>query len=264
MHNQRVVNLIIYFYPAPAVMYVPIMSLTRPPPATHASSVFERLRGDILDGRLPPGGRLQIRALMTVYAIGQTPLREALNRLSAEGLVLSEDQRGFAVPGISADELTELTETRCWLEERGLRESMARATEAWEEAVLVAGHRLARTPRVAEGEGALGWEARHRDFHRLLVAQCGSRWLIGFCAQLTDRHQRYRRLAARRAFPERDVAAEHAAILGAVLARDADRAVALLVAHYRRTAAVILADGALFGSAGGGGEPEGECGFPAA
>ncbi|MCQ4158615.1 GntR family transcriptional regulator [Roseomonas sp. GC11] len=225
------------------------MSISRPAPATHASSIFERLRGDILDGRLPPGGRLQIKALMESYGIGQTPLREALNRLSAEGLVLSEDQRGFAVPGISAGELTELTRTRCWLEERGLRESMAVVTEEWEEALLLAGHRLARTPRVPEGELGAAWEVRHREFHRLLISRCGSRWLIGFCEQMTDRHQRYRRLAARRAFPERDVGGEHAAILEAVLARDVEKAVALLTAHYQRTAAVILEDETLFGTA---------------
>jgi DNA-binding GntR family transcriptional regulator len=223
------------------------MSLTRPSSITHASSVFERIRNDILDGLLPPGGRLQIKALMESYGIGQTPLREALNRLSAEGMVISEDQRGFAVPGISADELVELTRTRCWLEERGLRESMAAANDAWEEAVLLAGHRLERTPRAPDGPLAAAWEPRHREFHRLLVGNCGSRWLVGFCDQMTDRHQRYRRLASRRAFPERDVLSEHRQIQEAVLKRDVDGAVALLTAHYQRTAAVILADDALFG-----------------
>lgn len=232
------------------MMYAVAMSLPRPIATTHASSIFERLRSDILDGRLPPGAKLQIKGLMESYAIGQTPLREALNRLSAEGLVASEDQRGFAVPGISAAELEELTRTRCWLEERGLRESMAAATEEWEEAVLLAGHRLARTPRAPEGEVAGAWELRHREFHRLLIGRCGSRWLIGFCEQLTDRHQRYRRLAARRAFPERDVVGEHTAIMQAVLARDVEQAVALLTAHYRRTAEVILEDEALFGAPG--------------
>ncbi|MGX9961884.1 GntR family transcriptional regulator [Roseomonas sp. F4] len=218
-------------------------------PSTHASSVFERIRADILAGRLAPGRRLQIKAMMESYQIGQTPLREALNRLSADGLVHCSDQRGFTVPGISAAELLELTKTRCWLEERGLRESMAAATVEWEERLLVAGHRLARTPRGPDGEAAAedaAWEARHRDFHRLLVGGCGSSWLIGFCDQLTDRHQRYRKLAARRAFPRRDVEAEHQAILDAVLKRDPDRAVALLTAHYTQTAEIILEDDTIF------------------
>jgi DNA-binding GntR family transcriptional regulator len=225
------------------------MSTARAPALTHATSVYERLRADILAGRLRPGRRLQIKAMMESYEVGQTPLREALNRLAADGLVVAEDQRGFAVPGISADELRELTRTRCWLEERALRESMAAATPAWEEALLVAGHRLWRTPRGLDSDDPAAeapWEARHREFHDLLVANCGSRWLVGFCQQLTDRHQRYRKLAARRAFPHRNVEAEHRAILDAVLRRDADAAVALLVEHYTATADIILQDTAIF------------------
>lgn len=225
------------------------MSASRSGPMTHASSVYERIRADILDGKLLPGHRLPIKALMETYEIGQTPLREALNRLSADGLVAAEDQRGFTVPAISAAELTELTRTRCWLEERALRESMAQATEAWEEAVLLAGHRLLRTPRrpdITDGEADALWEERHRAFHDALVSNCGSRWLIGFCAQLTDRHQRYRKLAARRGFPHRDVQAEHQGILDAVLQRDADTAVARLMAHYQLTADIILGDPSIF------------------
>jgi DNA-binding GntR family transcriptional regulator len=216
---------------------------------THASSVYERIRTDILAGKLRPGGRLQIKRMMETYEVGQTPLREALNRLTADGLVTAEDQRGFTVPGISVAELRELTRTRCWLEERALRESMAATTEGWEEAVLLAGHRLLRTPRGLDSEepGAdTEWEARHRAFHDLLVSNCGSRWLVGFCAQLTDRHQRYRKLAARRAFPHRDVQTEHRTILDAVLARDADAAVGLLIAHYTATADIILKDETVF------------------
>ncbi len=225
------------------------MSTARAPVLTHASSVYERIRADILAGRLRPGRRLQIKAMMESYEVGQTPLREALNRLAADGLVTAEDQRGFAVPPISAEELRELTRTRCWLEERALRESMAAATPAWEEALLVAGHRLSRTPRGLDSDAPGAdepWEARHRDFHNLLVANCGSRWLVGFCQQLTDRHQRYRKLAARRAFPHRDVDAEHRAILDAVLRRVADDAVAHLIAHYSTTADIILGDESVF------------------
>ena len=73
---------------------------------THASSVHERLRADILSGRLP------IRTLMERYGIGQTPLREALNRLAAAGLLRAEDQRGFAIPGISACTAPRFPDTR--------------------------------------------------------------------------------------------------------------------------------------------------------
>ena len=216
---------------------------------THATSVHDRIRADLLDGRLAPGTRLQIRALMERYGVGQTPLREALNRLTADGLVEIRDQRGFVVPGISVAELLELTRTRCWLEERALRESMAHATPEWEEALVLAHHRLSRAQRVPDpgiSNNASEWEQRHREFHGTLLSGCRSRWLIGFCEQLTDRHQRYRRLAASRPFPRRDVAREHADILGAVLAGEVDTAVSRLVSHYEATVAVILKDPDVF------------------
>lgn len=221
------------------------MSTAQAAVPTHASSAYERIRADIVAGKLLPGRRLQIRAMMASYQVGQTPLREALNRLAADGLVAAEDQRGFTLPPISAEELRELTRTRCWLEQRALQESMAAATEEWEEALLLAGHRLLRTPRGLDSDDPAAealWETRHRAFHDLLIGNCGSRWLVGFCAQLTDRHQRYRKLAARRAFPHRDVKAEHQAILEAVLRRDVAAAEALLVAHYTTTADIILAE----------------------
>ena len=96
----------------------------RPPSSTTlASAAYERLRRDIRIGRLAPGEKLRIDALRAIYEIGASPLREALNRLSAEGLVVQEDQRGFRVPPVSIEDLLELTRTRCWLNEIALRES---------------------------------------------------------------------------------------------------------------------------------------------
>src|SRR5579871_5235850 len=99
---------------------------------TQASHVYDRLRADVLGGALAPSRKLSMRFLMDAYATGQTPLREALNRLVSDGLVESRDQRGFFVAGVSRAELVELTKTRCWLESLALRESMAHASAEWE------------------------------------------------------------------------------------------------------------------------------------
>src|ERR1700710_3118634 len=108
---------------------------------TQASNVYDRLREDLLSGLLPPTRKLQMRFLTETYATGQTPLREALNRLTAEGLVECREQRGFYVSGISEEELVELTKTRCWVESLALRESIAAASPEWEEELVVAHHR---------------------------------------------------------------------------------------------------------------------------
>lgn len=217
-------------------------------PSTRTLDLYDKLREDLLSGRLKPGQKLQMRFLMDAYQAGQTPLREALNRLTSEGLVEAREQRGFLVSPVSRSELQELTMTRCWLEGLALRKSMEAATPAWEEALVVAHHRLSRTPRSLnpeQFEDNPEWERLHRIFHRTLISQCGSTPLIGFCDHLADQLYRYRRVSIRRAFPTRKVADEHQAIVTAVLDREVDRAVALLERHYQQTADVILEDPSL-------------------
>lgn len=220
-----------------------------PGAATRATNLYDRLRTDLLDGAIQPGSKLAIEALAERYATSATPLREALSRLVADGLVHKLEQRGFAAAGISADDLAEITQTRCWLEEVALRASITAHSRAWEEALVLAHHRLARTPRSLSDERFQDnpeWEPLHRAFHRALIAGCGSRWLLAFCEQLADQHQRYRRLSAPRAFAKRGVKNEHQQLLDAALGGRADEAVALLNAHYQRTAKIILSDPGLF------------------
>lgn len=219
---------------------------------TQASTLCDRLRIDLLEGRLKPGRKLQLKFLMEEYQAGQTPIREALNRLASEGLVALRDQRGFTVTEISIPELLELTRTRIWLEERALRESMKAASVEWEEGVVLAWHRLSKTKRSLSETGLESnpeWDRLHRLFHRQLISGCGSRWLIAYCDQLVDLLYRYRQLSARKAFPTRNLHEEHEAITHAVVSGEADRAVALLSAHFQASADVISADPTLFASA---------------
>jgi DNA-binding GntR family transcriptional regulator len=218
-------------------------------PSTQASHVYDRLREDLLSGRLAPSRKLQMRFLIEMYQTGQTPLREALNRLTSDGLVEVREQRGFYVRDISRAELAELTKTRCWVESLALRESMAASTPQWEEQLLLAQHRLSRARRSlkqAEFEDNPEWERLHRIFHRTLIGNCQSQSLVAFCGQLADQLYRYRRLSIRKAFPSRHVGDEHLAIATAVMSGNTDEAVRLLTAHYWKTADVILQDEAIF------------------
>lgn len=214
-------------------------------PATLASSIYERLKGDILSATLEPGRKLQLRFLMEHYEAGQTPLREALNRLTTEDLVIGREQRGFFVKSISLEELGELTKTRCWVEGLALRESIANADPDWEEALIVAHHRLDRAPRSLNAEQFQSnpeWERLHKAFHAILISGCQSRPLIGFCEQLADQLSRYRALSSRKAFRVRKVSQEHADIVKAVLDRDSEGAMRLLKRHYEQTAEFIRTD----------------------
>jgi DNA-binding GntR family transcriptional regulator len=216
-------------------------------PATLASTVYDRLRADILTGELEPGRKLRIEFLGKRYHTGHSPIREALNRLSSDGLVERRDQRGFLVAAASAEDLAELTKARCWLEGLALSESIAARTQAWEEGVVIAYHRLSRAPRSMSPKVYREnpeWESLHRAFHLSLIAGCGSRWLLVFCAQLADQSYRYRRIAFQRAFPLRNNTHGHQAIMDAALEGNTDKAVRLLQMHLRFTADTILKNGA--------------------
>jgi len=212
---------------------------------TLAMSIYGRLRRDILTGLFEPGERLPLDALGERYRVGLTPLREALNRLSAEELVLREGKRGFRVAPVSRADLVDLATTLCWVVDVALRQSLAKGDEAWEEAVVLAAHRLQRLDsRLPSHETGVDpeWQRRHIDFHMSLIAASGLRRINDFFATLIDRYDRYMYLGvdATARWP-RDTAAEHKAILDAVMARDADLAVRLLQAHIRRTAEIVEA-----------------------
>ena len=209
---------------------------------TLASSVYDMMRQDILKGDLPPGEKLRVEYLRDRYGVGASPIREALNRLSVDGVVMRVDQKGFRVATVSVAELDELIKTRCWLEETAIRESIAAGDDAWEERLVLAFHRLSKAPRSTEQiTYAINpdWEVLHRAFHLALIGACGSRWLISYCEQLNDLADRYRQLAVRVTYPRRNELDEHKAIMGAAVNRDPDRAVEVLMDHYRRTAEII-------------------------
>jgi DNA-binding GntR family transcriptional regulator len=214
--------------------------------STQASSVYDRLRDDILTGKLQPGLKLRLKDLIERYETGNSPLREALNRLSANGMVLREENRGFRVPDASTRELAELTRTRCWLEERALRESIKNGDSAWEERIVLAFHWLARAARSTEESDRTTspvWEEHHQEFHLALISACNSAILMDFCAELHQRSFRYRNLAEVVEYRDRHELEEHRELQQAVLNRDADLAVELLMKHYTVTSEILLESG---------------------
>ena len=210
--------------------------------------VYQKLLEDILKGHLEPGRKLRLQALKDQYDVGNSPLREALNRLSANGMVVREENKGFRVSPASAAELAELVRTRCWLEEVALRESISNGDDAWEERIVLSYHRLSRAKRPTDEESFITdpeWEELHRQYHLALISACDSSFLMGYCTQLQEQALRYRNLAPVVIYRERHEKDEHEKIRDAVLNRDADEAVNLLIAHFKVTADIVLSSGAL-------------------
>src|SRR5436853_3348162 len=103
--------------------------------ATLTEQAIARIRRDVLVGRLGPASKLRIRELSERYAMGVTPIREALSKLGAEGLVLPISNRGFAVPKLSPEDLADITVARCTVEAEALRRAMTRGDAAWERGI---------------------------------------------------------------------------------------------------------------------------------
>lgn len=224
------------------VVDLPISTKGETSAASLTTRIYERLRHDILSGALAPGKKLRIDEIKETHGIGASAIREALSLLTSEVLVERMDHRGFRVSPISKSGFDELFATRCWLEDRALRESIRHGDVAWEEAIVLANFHLSRAKHSMAPDRLLEndlWEIRHKAFHRALIAGCGSMLLLRFCDQMYDLNIRYRRVAAPPRDEERNVTAEHAAIVDAVLSRDEDKAVQLLVSHYQCTAQFI-------------------------
>ena len=207
------------------------------------AEVYERLRRDLLACRLAPGQRLNIAVLANSLSVSLGAVREALSRLTSEGLVVLEPQKGFTAAPISAADLADLTQVRIRIECQCLRRSIEVGSLAWETTLVAAHHRLARTPASSPGDPsrvADAWSLYHAEFHEALAAGCDSPWSLKLRRTLFAHSERYRRLSLPLGRKPRRVDQEHTALVAAALARDADLAERLLTAHLQTTAAALL------------------------
>lgn len=227
--------------PEHAVLENPAAATDAQSGVTLATAISEHIRSEILSGKKKPGAKLRLDEIKAQFGVSWSPIREGLSRLLAEGLVTTEDQRGFRVAPVSKGHLADIIRTRVALESMALRASIERGDDAWEADLLAAHHRLSKfETRRWEGREHDEWELWHRTYHEALIRGCGSPILLQFCNMLHDMNYRYRQLFLTTHEPDRDVAAEHRTIAEATLARDVAKACRLLEAHIERTGRNIL------------------------
>ena len=206
-------------------------------PKTLTDQACMLIRDDIAHGKFAPGSKLRIEALKDAYGFGATPLREALYRLSAEGFVTVQGQRGFRVADISVEDLEDITNLRVVIEGMALTQSIENADDDWESEVVAAFHHLTKAES-GERPDIYEWEKRNTNFHLALISRCSSNWLMRFYELLYDQHKRYRNIARMENTPRRDIHAEHTTICEAALAHDAAATCAANEIHIRETAKI--------------------------
>ncbi|MTD58420.1 GntR family transcriptional regulator [Amycolatopsis pithecellobii] len=209
---------------------------------TRADELYERIRADIFTARLQPGQRLKFPELCENYGTSVGPVREALTKLAGERLVVLQPHLGYAVTGLSAAELTELTTVRVDVEGLAFRRAMLHGDDVWESEVVAAHHLLGLRDRQVETDGrGDAWYLAHEAFHAALLAGCGNRRLIEITRGLRAETELYRRWAAPMLEEnERDPGAEHKALAEVAVHRDIDRGVELLQDHIAFTTQMLL------------------------
>ncbi len=211
---------------------------------TRSEDVYSRLRADILAGRLRPGSRLPFAELCSRYSTSVGVVREGLSRLTEQDLVVAEPQQGYRVKSVSAQDLQHLTDARVQIESLVVRSAIDSADLAWESSVLAAHHTLVRTPQQDPQDPqrmSEAWASAHASYHATLLDGCPNPRLRATALALRDSAELYRRWSVPIGHDNsRDVGSEHAALLTAALARDAEGATTVLTEHLQRTARVLL------------------------
>ena len=197
------------------------------PRANLAELAYERIKADIFDFMLPPGGRFSENEIAARIGASRTPVREALYRLSREGFLEVYAKSGWRVLPLDFDRFDQLYDVRVVLELAAVRKlcegAMAPDLGALRQIWLVGARAREQDPHKLA--------AMDEAFHASLVAACGNRELARYHADITERIRIVRRLDFTQ--PERigRTYDEHAAILRAVLTRKTQQAMMLLRLH---------------------------------
>lgn len=158
--------------------------------SSKGSLAYSELRQMILSGGLAPGSRVSQYELADKMQMSITPLREAIRRLSSEGLIIMDTHRDSRVADVSASEARELLEVRLSLEPSATELAAHRRTEAEIVAMRTAAEKLLPVTKVW-GEDAI---TAHREFHRAVYTASHNASMIKLLDDLWDKSDRYRRL----------------------------------------------------------------------
>lgn len=211
-----------------------------------SDQAYDRIRADIVFARLQPGSRLRLERLAVDYGASVSTLREILHRLSSEGLVLAEEQRGFQVMPVSAAGFEDVAAMRLLLEAHAVRLSFSAGDLEWEGRVVAAHHKLSALERrmtAGDKSGVDLWKRYDREFHQTLVEECGSQTLLDLYAGVFDQYLRYQMAAV--VFRGEIAVREHAELLRCALSREAEGACAILKEHVEGCLAHTLGLGRL-------------------
>ncbi len=204
--------------------------------------MFDVLREKILTRGFVPGDRLDVRALADQLGVSPTPIKDAVTRLAAEGLVEIRPRSGTFVAELAVEAVAETFEIRRALECLAAEHVVARLTPDLTKRFETIVTALER-PVTSERE-RVEHERKNSELHSLLVQSSGNRRLAELYRSL-NAHLTIARIHSRRR-PDsvrlEQERREHRAILEALMARDAAALVSALDRHIRRAGNALVDD----------------------
>src|SRR5262245_61650312 len=199
-----------------------------------AAQAYEAVRAAIVEGRYAPGHRLVEQGIAAELGLSRTPVREALRMLQAEGLVVSERNRGACVRPLSSTEVFDLYGLRARLESYAVEVATERATEAELGMLVAAADAFGEVRECVDSDTDEGVRRLHdanRRFHDGLLAAARHHQLSAMLARTVDIPLVFQ---AFRTFGPAEIARSdtlHHLIVDAMCRRDANRAGALMAEH---------------------------------
>ena len=199
---------------------------------TVGENTYELIKKDIIFGILPPLKKLKLLELKKKYNASVSTLREILSRLTGDGFVLSEEQKGFHVSPVSKSDLIEIANLRILIESHALKKSIQNTTPEWEGSLLAAHHKLNLYEQEmldSEVKHRNNWKKYDSEFHQSLVKNCGSNNLIELHKLIFDKYLRYQLLIL--TFRGEDSIDEHKKLLDFTLEKNYAKAQSVLKEH---------------------------------
>lgn len=204
-------------------------ALNRPKSLTEL--VTENLRDRIVAGEFELGSQLSEARIAKDLNVSRTPVREAINRLEMEGLLVVEPQRGSFVFNLEPDELAKLCDARVCLETTALRDGIAEQPESLHKALKACTERMTAA-REANDDAA--YLAQDTVFHQCFFDAANNRFLNDAYQVIALKMAALRNRLGRHPEHMTKSYLEHLKIVEAVDRRDVDGALAILISHIGR------------------------------
>lgn len=203
--------------------------------ASSSELIYEALREAVIHGQLAEGQTLRQDAIAKMFNVSRIPVREALQRLEAQGLATSVRYKGVVVTPMSADEISEIFEFRALIESTVIEIAVPLMSAA-----VLKEAQTCCSAFAAETEPAR-WGDLNRQFHWALYRECGKPYHLAVVQNAIDRVERYVRALLYLTHGMERARKEHQAIMDACASRDSKAAAELTRAHITNAGRSLVA-----------------------